>query len=186
MLVTLVLGLALKTSNALDREIDYHQVLVASIQVRSNDFEDLEEMAVQFSCQGEGISPHLEWTGAPEGTRSYALVATDWDAPSPGFRLFAVGHWVLFNIPTNLTEIPQDAGTGSLTAQGVIVGTGMGGSQGYNPPCPPLGQHQYHFRVYALDVEMIQPESTGRTDVLAAIDGHILAYGDLIGLRTTG
>ena len=54
--VTLVLGLALRTSNALDREIDYHQVLVASIQVRSNDFEDLEEMAVQFSCQGEGIS----------------------------------------------------------------------------------------------------------------------------------
>ena len=101
-----------------------------------------------------------------------------------GFRLFAVPHWVLFNIPTHLTEIPQNVGADSLTAEGVVVGTGMGGSLGYNPPCPPLGQHQYYFRVYALDVGTIQPESTSRPDVLAAIDGHILAYGDLIGLRT--
>lgn len=186
LLAAAVLTLALLATNAFDRDIAYHQTLVASIQVRSNDFEHLQEMPLEFSCEGNGTSPHIEWTAGPEGTRSYALIATDWDAPTPGFRLFAVPHWVLFDVPTNVREITSDAGIAELTAQGVVVGTGMGGTEGYLPPCPPLGRHQYQFRVYALDVDAIDPDSNNRAGVLAGMEGHVLAYGELIGLRTAG
>ena len=93
---------------------------------------------------------------------------------------------ILFNVPTRLQEIPQNVGTGQLSAENVVVGAAMGGTEGYLPPCPPLGRHQYQFRVYALDVDTIQPESNARSDVLAAIEGHVLAYGELIGFRTAG
>ncbi len=174
------------TSDALNRDMAYHQSLVASIEVRSDDFEHLQEMPVQFSCSGDGSSPHIEWTPGPEGTLSYALVATDWDAPSPSFRLLTVPHWVLFDIPPSFTEIPHNAGIGELTELGVQVGTAMGGTEGYLPACPPLGRHQYQFRVYALDVDVIRPESNTRGDVLAAIRGRVLSYGELIGFRTSG
>lgn len=180
------LTLAMLARNALDRDSEYHRVLESSIEVRSDDFEHLGEMPVRFSCVGDGISPHLEWTAGPAGTRSYALIATDWDAPSPGLRLFVVPHWILFDIPAGRRELSQDVGTGQLSADGIVSGNAMGGTVGYLPPCPPLGRHQYQFRVYALDVDSIQPESNSRGDVLAAIEGHVLAYGELIGFRSAG
>ena len=184
LLVIAVSTLIVLAGSALDRDRDYHQGLADSIQVRSDDFEHLQEIPVQFSCVGEGISPQIEWTMGPEGTRSYALIVTDWDAPSPSFRLLMVPHWILFDLPARMQEIPQDVGTDLLRAENVVVGAAMGGTERYLPPCPPLGRHQYQFRVYAIDVETIQPKSNARSDVLAAIDGHILAYGELIGLRT--
>jgi Raf kinase inhibitor-like YbhB/YbcL family protein len=184
--VLAILTVTVLASNALDRDSEYHQALVNSIQVRSDDFEHLEEMPVQFSCTGDGISPHIEWTVGPERTRSYALIATDWDAPSPSIRLVVVPHWILFNVPASLREIPQDVGTGQLSAENIVSGVTMGGAVGYLPPCPLHGRHQYQFRVYALDVDTLRPESNSRSDVLAAMEGHILAYGELIGLRTAG
>lgn len=183
LLAVAVLTLRVLANNALDRDRAYHDSLADSMQVRSNDFGPLEEMPARFSCAGEGISPPVEWTAGPEGTRSYALIATDWDAPSPGFRLLVVPHWVLFNIPASLRELPENIGTDGLRAENIAIGAAMGGTEGYVPPCPPAGQHQYRFRVYALDVDAIEPESGTRTDVMAAIDGHVLAYGELIGLR---
>ena len=186
LIILAVSSLTLLARNALQRDRDYHQTLMETIEVRSNDFEHLEEMPIQFSCAGAGNSPHIEWTGGPEGTRSYALIATDWDAPSPSIRLLMVPHWILFDIPAGMREIPQAIGDEQLRAAGVVAGTVMGGTPGYLPPCPPLGRHQYQFRVYALDVDTIQPESSSRSDVLAAMQGHILGYGELIGYRTSG
>lgn len=186
LLVVAVVTLAVHARNARDRDREYHQALASSIQVRSDDFEHLTEMPARSSCVGEGISPHIEWTVGPEGTRSYALIATDWDAPSPRFRLAMATHWILFNIPASVRQIPRNAETGQLRAENIVIGDAVGGTAGYYPPCPPLGRHQYQFRVYALDVEVIESASNGRSDVLAAIGGHILAYGELIGLRTAG
>ncbi len=186
-LLVVALGtLRVLARNALDRDREYHQALVSSIQVRSDDFEHLTEMPARFSCTAEGISPHIEWTVGPEGTRSYALIATDWDVPSPWLRLGSVTHWILFNIPTSVREIPRDVAGDQLTAENIVVGAAIGGAVGYCPPCPPLGRHQYQFRIYALDVDTIQPQSNSRSDVLAAVDGHVLAYGELIGYRTAG
>jgi len=179
-------GAAVVANSALHRDSEYHQALTETIEVRSNDFEHLEEMPIQFSCAGAGISPHIAWTGGPAGTRSYALIATDWDAPSPSIRLLMVPHWILFNIPAGMREIPQAIGDEQLRAEGIVAGAAMGGTLRYLPPCPPLGRHQYQFRVYALDVDTLQTESNSRSDVLAAMEDHILGYGELIGYRTSG
>ena len=186
LVIAAALSLTVLARNALQRDGEYHQALMNTIEVRSDDFGHLEEIPVQFSCTGTGISPHIEWTTGPAGTRSYALLATDWDAPSPSFRLLMVPHWILFNIPAGLREIPQAVGDDQLRADGVVAGTAMGGTPGYLPPCPPLGRHQYQFRVYALDVDAIDPESSSRSDVLAAMEDHILGYGELVGYRTSG
>src|SRR5262249_14434214 len=120
---------------------------------------------------------------APETTKSYALVAMDWDALSPRLRLFSVVHWVLYNIPASTTEIPQNSSSKSLGQSGISSGLNMSGQPGYMPPCPPLDTHRYEFRVYALDVDRIAPASNDRPGVMQAIDGHILAYGELVGLN---
>jgi len=186
LLIVAVAALGVLAGIALDRDREYHEGLVSSVQVLSDDFEHLTEMPSRFSCAGDGISPHIEWTAGPEGTRSYVLIATDWDAPSPKLRLAVVSHWILFNIPAGVREIPRNAGSDQLRAEDIVIGAAMRGTIGYFPPCPLLGRHQYQFRVYALDVESIQPASNSRSDVLAAIGGHILAYGELIGLRRAG
>jgi len=186
LLIIAILTATVLARNAANRDREFHQALVSSIQVRSNDFERLGEMPTQFSCAGDGISPQIEWTAGPEGTRSYALIATDWDAPSPNFRLLMVTHWILFNIPADVREISQAVGNDELDAEGIVRGAAMDGTLGYLPPCPPLGRHQYQFRIYAVDIDTIQPESNSRSDVVAALQGHILAYGELVGFRTAG
>jgi Raf kinase inhibitor-like YbhB/YbcL family protein len=184
LLIAGVSTLAVLAGIARDRDAEYHESLKSSIQVRSRDFQHLQEIPDRFSCSGEGISPQIEWSDGPDGTRSYALVASDWDAPSPGMPLFTVAHWVLYNIPASMRAIAQDIGTSRLGDLHVVVGSAMGGTVGYLPPCPPLGRHQYQFRVYALDVDTVSPESDSRSDILAAIESHVLAYGELIGFRT--
>lgn len=87
LLVVGVAAMVLATSHARGNEIEYHPGLTRSIEVRSDDFDDRGEMPLELTCRGEGIAPHVGWRGAPEGTRSYALLAVDWDAPSPSFRL---------------------------------------------------------------------------------------------------
>ena len=129
------------------------------------------------------MSPHIRWTAAPETTKSYAMVSMDWDAPSPRLRLFPVVHWILYNIPANTTEIAQNSNSGLLGRRGINSGLNVGRQQGYMAPCPPLDTHRYEFRVYALDVDRIQPASNDRPGLMQAMDGHILAYGELVGLK---
>lgn len=136
-------------------------------------------MPAQYSCKGAGSSPEISWTGAPAGAKSYALVTMDWDAPSPILKLMAVTHWVLYNIPAGVTEIAEKATNDDLKKQNISLGLNIAGGEGYTPPCPPLGAHQYIFRVYAIDVDTIQPASNSRSAVMAAIQGHILGYGEL-------
>ncbi len=131
-------------------------------------------MPVQYSCRGAGISPQIEWSGAPDAAGSFALVSMDWDAPSPSLRLFPVVHWVVYNIPKNVTEIGENATVG-------VAGRNISGATSYLPPCPPLGVHRYVFRVYALDVNQIQPESNDKAGVMKAMEGHVVGYGELTG-----
>jgi Raf kinase inhibitor-like YbhB/YbcL family protein len=162
----------------------YHSKLPKTIQLSSNSFQHEQEMSTDFSCKGSGIAPHLHWMGSPEGTMSYAVVAMDWDAPSPRLRLFPVVHWVLYNIPADMNDIPQNSTNASLTQRNVVPGLNISGRPGYMPPCPPLGTHRYEFRVYALDVGQVQPAATDKAGLMMAMDGHILAYGELVGLKS--
>ncbi len=184
LLVVIAVGLATYTAQTKAKEDGYHAGLSKILQVQSKTFQDQTEMPVRVACRGAGISPHIQWSGAPSGTRSYALIATDWDAPAPQVRLFPVTHWVLYNIPNSVTEIPEGTSAAAIQRQNGTANTSVVGAPEFTPPCPPMGRHQYRFRVYALDVDQLRPAGDSRGAVFEAMSGHILAYGELIGLKS--
>jgi Raf kinase inhibitor-like YbhB/YbcL family protein len=127
-----------------------------------------------FGCTGHNRSPHIRWTGAPAGTRSFAVIAHDPDAPT-GVGFF---HWTVFNLPATTTELALDASHAGVPAGAVQAGTDYGAT-GYGGPCPPVGEnHRYIFTVYALDVPQLQAPPTATGAMLRfLVRGHTLALG---------
>ena len=165
----------------LHAEARYHSSLVRSLQVSSDAFEDQGGIPSEFSCEGEGISPPLKWADLPEGTRSMALLVTDEGLPSPSLSLFKIVHWVLYNIPSDVTGLDSGVTGAALSELGIEVGPNWSREARYYPPCPVSGRHRYVFRLYALDVDAIQPKKDNRRGVLKAMEDHIIAYGELNG-----
>lgn len=177
-LVLLAIGFAAtawRNENERKSEAQYHAKLTNSIQVSSQSFKMDGAIPVVFTCKGEGVSPDLSWEGAPANTTSYALVVTDPDTPVGIFT-----HWLLYNIPNSEKRIPERVSNAELGQKKIMVGKFFG-VEGYQGPCPPYGTHRYVFRVYALDMEQLLPASTDRQDVLKRMEGHVLAYGELVG-----
>jgi hypothetical protein len=142
-----------------------------------------EQVADVFGCKGSNLSPAIKWSGAPSGTKSFAVSIYDPDAPTgSGFW-----HWVVFNIPANVSELPKGAGdlkSGKMPAGAVQSRTDFG-VPGYGGPCPPPGDkpHRYHITVFAVDVDHLD----GDPNISAAVIGfqlhfHTLAKGTLTGL----
>ena len=133
----------------------------------------------KYSCQGENLSPALAWSGAPQGTQSFALILDDPDAPLGTFV-----HWVIYNLPASLSGLPEGASTAKSPAanlpQDTVQGKGSFGRAGYGGPCPPTGTHRYFFHLYALDTPFT---TTGmdKAALLKAMAGHILAQTELMG-----
>ncbi|WP_081848231.1 YbhB/YbcL family Raf kinase inhibitor-like protein [Microbulbifer sp. HZ11] len=132
-----------------------------------------------FGCNGENISPHLKWSGAPEGTRSFAVVMHDPDAPTGS----GWWHWVVFNIPAQVSSLPEGSGDpkNGLIPEAIQSRTDFG-SPGYGGACPPKGQgeHRYQFRVYALKVEqLLLDESSPAAMVAYQINANKLAEAQL-------
>ena len=124
----------------------------------------------KYTCDGASVSPPLQWRGAPASTRSYALIVEDPDAPSGTFI-----HWVDYDIPASQTQLAEGAQVGQQ---------GLNGARkpGFTGPCPPSGTHRYFFNVYALDVPTLQlAAGATRAQVEQAMQGHILAQGQLLG-----
>lgn len=115
------------------------------MRIRSSDFEDGGDIPSGFTCDGEDISPHLAWDDVPEGTKSFALIVDDPDAPMGTWV-----HWLLGDIPPQTREIPQN-----LIPTGARQITNDFGREDYGGPCPPSGTHRYFFKLYALDVESL-------------------------------
>jgi Raf kinase inhibitor-like YbhB/YbcL family protein len=130
----------------------------------------------QYTCDGNDLSPPLEWGEPPEGTRSFALVAEDPDAPSGMFV-----HWVLFNLPAETRTLHEGVPSDARLANGARHGRNGWGNQGYGGPCPPGGTHRYYFRLYALDAMLDLPAGATRAQLMKAMEGHILAETDLMG-----
>jgi Raf kinase inhibitor-like YbhB/YbcL family protein len=160
----------------------------ATLEVRSNTFTDgatLPESTVfnGFGCTGGNRSPDLRWSGAPNGTKSYALILHDPDAPT-GVGFF---HWIMWNIPGDVTELPENAGdpASGLGPRGAVYGHTDFGKPGYGGPCPPPGhgQHRYQFTVYALSVPTLDlPQTATAATLRFTMIGKILAQGTLTGL----
>lgn len=148
-----------------------------NISFTSTVFTNGGTIPVKHTCDGEDLSPALEWGELPAGTKSLAVIAEDPDAP---VGLFV--HWVIYNIPPALTGLPEGV---AKIAQ--VSGTGMQGingfgRNGYGGPCPPRGKpHRYFFNLYALDLEPRLPADLTRAGLLTAMQGHILGQGQWMG-----
>lgn len=155
-----------------------------TLTMTSPDFEHSHPIDMHNSAYGDNVSPELNWTGAPSGTRSYALVLHDPDAPLEGGFV----HWVVYNIPGTATGLPGGLAAGeTLDSPAQIAGTvqGMSGVRraAYFGPRPPEGSgvHHYNFQLFALDIAPELATGLNSQDLMTAIDGHILARTTLTG-----
>jgi Raf kinase inhibitor-like YbhB/YbcL family protein len=149
-------------------------------KVTSEAFDDSGAIPPRYTAQGDDVSPPLEWAGAPTGTRSYALVIEDPDAPDPRAPQRTWVHWVLYNIPAETHTLPADA-SGSRLPAGTRFGLNDWKRTGYGGPAPPVGCHRYFHKLYALDVELPDLKHPTKARLLNAMKGHVLAESQLIG-----
>jgi Raf kinase inhibitor-like YbhB/YbcL family protein len=146
-------------------------------QLTSSAFETESSIPQQFSCDGRNISPELSWSSAPAGTKSFALIMHDPDAPIEG----GYTHWLVYNIPATAHQLPENVPNQDKLAEGGIQGRNDSGKYGYTGPCPPSGTHRYYFRLYALDSELDSRAGASKASLEKAIEGHVLAKAELLG-----
>jgi hypothetical protein len=147
-----------------------------SIEITSPAFLPGGTIPKQYTCDGEGANPALMWSGVPADAKSLALTMEDPDAPS---GLFV--HWVIFNMPPTLTGLQEGLPKDAKLPDGTIQGLNGRNQPGYTGPCPPSGTHRYFFRIYALDTALNLPETTNRDKLFNAVQGHVIAWGQLYG-----
>jgi Raf kinase inhibitor-like YbhB/YbcL family protein len=140
------------------------------LSLKSPAFEPNKLIPKKYTCDGENINPPLTIEGIPKETKTLALVVDDPDAPSGTFD-----HWIVWNIPTSTSKIGENSVPG-------VEGMNSAKERSYFGPCPPSGTHRYFFKVYALDAELSLGANSKKKDVEKAMQGHILAKGELIGL----
>ena len=147
-----------------------------TIQIKSSAFEDGGMIPRSYTCDEKDVSPDLAWAGVPEGTKTLALICDDPDAPVGTWV-----HWVLFNIPPEETGLPAEIASEAEMANGARHGTNDFRRLGYGGPCPPGGTHRYFFKLYALDTALDLDSGATKAQVEDAMQGHILAEGQLMG-----
>ena len=149
------------------------------IKITSPAFKEGGNIDSRFSCQGADFSPHLLWDNNLKNVKSYAIIMDDPDAPGGDFV-----HWIIFNIPGNMKELNENVTPSGNIPPEVKFGTNSFGHIGYSGPCPPSGKpHRYFFKIYALDTILLHTEAGAtKQQLLKAMDGHIIASGQLIGL----
>lgn len=146
------------------------------ITVTSSAFTEGGMIPKKYTCDGADMSPPLSWSGIPKGTKSLAIIADDPDAPAGTWV-----HWVVYNLPPDLTGFPESVPPQKTLANGGIQGQTDFRRIGYGGPCPPGGTHRYFFRVYALDEVLDLAPGAIKKRLLQAMEGHILAEGELMG-----
>ncbi len=145
-----------------------------SFSLRSPDFTNGGDIPKQLTCAGEDRSPALAWNGAPAGTKSFALIADDPDAPGGTWV-----HWVIFNIPSGLNGLAGGMGKKEQQENGARQGRNDFGKTGYNGPCPPPGKpHRYFFKLYALNAELALGAGATKAEVESAMEGHIVGEAE--------
>jgi Raf kinase inhibitor-like YbhB/YbcL family protein len=131
----------------------------------------------EYTCDASDTAPELQWSGAPSGTKSFALIVDDPDAPDPKAPKMTYVHWVLYDIAPNTTGIPK----GGRTPAGARDGKNDWKRTGYGGPCPPIGRHRYFFKLFALDAMLGDLGTPTKADLLRAMEEHVLAQAELMG-----
>ena len=142
----------------------------AKMKITSSAFQEGGNIPSKFTCDGSDTSPPLQITGVPSEAKSLVLIADDPDAPSGLFT-----HWLVWNIPPQTNSIAEGS------APKGVQGTNDFGKSGYGGPCPPPGTHRYSFKIFALDRELDLRAGAKRSQLDAAMKGHVIAQGELVG-----
>lgn len=151
----------------------------ASLTITSTAFADGANIPIKYTCNGQNISPELDWAQVPAGTASFALIMDDTDA--------VYTHWVIFNLPPDAQGLPEAVPKDEKLANGALQGKsgsgGIGYPTGYFGPCPPKGSpHHYRFTLYALDKPLDLGVGATKDQVLQAMQGHILGQAQLVAI----
>ena len=147
-----------------------------AITITSSSFTEGGLIPKKHTCDAEDISPDLKWSGVPKEALSLALICDDPDAPVGTWV-----HWVLFNIPADVTTLQAGVSPDAVLKNGARHGKNDFRKLGYGGPCPPGGTHRYFFKIYALDTLLSLESGSTKSQLLAAMKGHILAEGQLMG-----
>ena len=151
-----------------------------AMQITSTAFAHSGSIPPRHTCDGDDVSPPLAWSGAPAGTKSFALIVDDPDAPDPAAPRMTWVHWVLYDIPADAAGLPEGAARGGLPP-GTREGLNDWRRTGYGGPCPPKGRHRYFHKLYALDAMLGDLGRPTKADVEKAMRGHVLAPAELVG-----
>jgi Raf kinase inhibitor-like YbhB/YbcL family protein len=153
------------------------QATKSNFTVTSSAFAPGAIIPPEFSCEGKDISPALQWTGAPARTAAFAIIMDDPDAPAGVWV-----HWVMWNLAPASHSLPEGVAKRDQLEDGSHQGRNSFGKVGYNGPCPPAGQtHRYFFRVYALDTKLTLSPDADRSQLDAAMQGHVVAHAEYMG-----
>jgi Raf kinase inhibitor-like YbhB/YbcL family protein len=147
------------------------------IELASTAFRDGEAIPPPYTGDGRDVSPPLRWSDPPAGTKSFALICDDPDAPAGTWV-----HWLLFNLPAQQRQLEESAPPQETLAGGARQGKNDFGKSGYGGPAPPPGKpHRYFFKLYALDTLLDLAPGASKSQLVAAMKGHVLPEGQLVG-----
>jgi hypothetical protein len=136
------------------------------------------EIPSKYTCEGRNISPPLSWQGVPANTKSFVLIVDDPDAPDPKNPKMTWVHWLLYNIPSNVTSLKEQI---ENLPKGTAEGLNDWRKTGYGGPCPPIGRHRYFHKIYALDTQLAGLTNPNKAQLEKAMQGHILGHAELVG-----
>lgn len=154
---------------------------MSGLTIESLAFAHNNGIPIRYACDGDDVSPPLNWSGIPEQARSLALVVDDPDAPDPKAPQRTWVHWVLYNLPVSVLGLPEAVNSKALPP-GTREGLNDWHRTGYGGPCPPVGRHRYFHKLYALDTVLPDLHQPTKAQLEAAMRGHVLAEAQLVGL----
>ena len=146
------------------------------MEIISSTFNEGAMIPKKYTCDDIDISLPLKWSKIPEGTKTFAIICDDPDAPMGTWV-----HWVIYNLPANINELSEDVPSLEILPNGAKQGRNDFGKIGYGGPCPPGGTHRYYFKIYALSEELKVEIGITKSELLKAMEGHILSEGQLMG-----
>jgi len=156
----------------------------ANMQLSSPSFTAQGSIPKKYTCEGSDLSPPLAWSGVPSSAKSLALIVDDPDAPDPAAPRMTWVHWVVYNLTPQTTSLAESAS--KSPPQGARDGLNDWKKPGYGGPCPPIGRHRYFFKLYALDVVLPDLGKPSKTDLLKAMEGHVVGSAELVGTYQKG
>jgi Raf kinase inhibitor-like YbhB/YbcL family protein len=152
----------------------------ASMKIESSSFPNNGPIPARLTCDGHDISPGLFWADVPKGTRSLVLIIDDPDAPDPAAPQRTWVHWLLYNISPDALGLPEGVEPRALPS-GTLEGVNDWNRTGYGGPCPPIGDHRYFHKLYALDVVLPDLKHPAKAELEKAMQGHVIGHSELIG-----